>query len=99
MPFGRFFRLAIDQALLASCADVAEGGTARDAERSLEGLSRHKKPRAYLSVSEFPRNAQGKVQRSKLLGRLLQDYRIEDGPRPRVIRISDDAPNQGKDTP
>jgi malonyl-CoA/methylmalonyl-CoA synthetase len=75
--------------ILVAVAEQPRKGWDQDAERSLEGLSRHKRPRAYLSVGEFPRNAQGKVQRSKLLDRLLQDYRIEDGPRPQLIPISD----------
>jgi malonyl-CoA/methylmalonyl-CoA synthetase len=76
--------------ILVVAAERPTEGWEQRAECSLEGLSRHKKPRAYLAVAEFPRNAQGKVQRSELRERLLRQYRIEDGPHPQLIRISDD---------
>lgn len=57
------------------------------AAKIAEALSRHKRPRAYVAVPEFPRNAQGKLQRAKVLEMLLKDYRVEDGPHPQLRRI------------
>ncbi len=48
-------------------------------------LSRYKQPRAYIAVDQMPRNAHGKLQRSKLLKLVLSRYSVEDGPHP-VIR-------------
>jgi len=71
--------------ILIVAAERPVEGWEQRAEISLEGLSRHKKPRAYVAVTEFPRNAQGKIQRSKLVSQILTQYRIEDGPHPRLI--------------
>ena len=71
--------------ILIVAAERPAEGWERRAEISLEGLSRHKKPRAYVAVTEFPRNAQGKIQRGKLVSQILTQYRIEDGPHPRLI--------------
>lgn len=45
-------------------------------------LSKHKHPRAFVSLPEFPRNAQGKLQRKKVLEQILDLHHVEDGPRP-----------------
>jgi acyl-CoA synthetase (AMP-forming)/AMP-acid ligase II len=71
---------------------VAEGappGWEIKAQQAAEVLSRHKRPRAYVSVPELPRNAQGKLQRSKIVDMLLTRYRVEDGPHPKLNPLSD----------
>lgn len=52
------------------------------AKQAVACLSKHKHPRAYVSLPEFPRNAQGKLQRNKVLEAILSRYQVEDGPRP-----------------
>jgi acyl-coenzyme A synthetase/AMP-(fatty) acid ligase len=54
------------------------------AEHAASMLSRHKRRRAYITLPELPRNAQGKVQRSAVIEVLLREYRIEDGPHPKL---------------
>jgi acyl-CoA synthetase (AMP-forming)/AMP-acid ligase II len=57
------------------------------AAAAVESLSRYKRPRAYISVPKLPRNAQGKLQRPKVLDMLLAEYSVEDGPHPVVRRL------------
>jgi O-succinylbenzoic acid--CoA ligase len=45
-------------------------------------LSRHKHPRAYISVAALPRNAQGKVSRRALRELVLATHDWADGPYP-----------------
>lgn len=59
-------------------------GWEAQAEHAASMLSRHKRPRAYITLPELPRNAQGKVQRSAVIEILLREYRIEDGPHPKL---------------
>jgi malonyl-CoA/methylmalonyl-CoA synthetase len=49
-------------------------------------LSKAKRPRLYLSVEALPRGGQDKVQRRKLVELVLERYRLEDGPHPRLVR-------------
>jgi acyl-coenzyme A synthetase/AMP-(fatty) acid ligase len=48
-------------------------------------LAKHKRPRAWLTLPELPRNAQGKVVRGKVREAVLARWRLEDGPHPRLI--------------
>jgi malonyl-CoA/methylmalonyl-CoA synthetase len=64
----------------------APGWEAR-AGAAVQSLSRYKHPRAYISVPKLPRNAQGKLQRQKVLDMLLAEYSVEDGPHPVVRRL------------
>jgi malonyl-CoA/methylmalonyl-CoA synthetase len=54
----------------------------RTAEAAVAGLARYKQPRAYLTLEELPRSAQGKVQRAKVRDCILEHYRLRDGPYP-----------------
>jgi acyl-coenzyme A synthetase/AMP-(fatty) acid ligase len=58
------------------------------AAATVECLSRYKRPRAYIAVSQLPRNAQGKLQRAKVLEMIMNDYALEDGPHPVIRRVS-----------
>jgi acyl-CoA synthetase (AMP-forming)/AMP-acid ligase II len=55
---------------------------AQAAEAAVAGLARYKQPRAYLTLEELPRSAQGKVQRAKVRDCILEHYRLRDGPYP-----------------
>jgi acyl-coenzyme A synthetase/AMP-(fatty) acid ligase len=50
-----------------------------------EQLARHKRPRAWVSLPELPRNAQGKVVRARVRDAVLERWRLEDGSHPRLI--------------
>jgi malonyl-CoA/methylmalonyl-CoA synthetase len=71
--------------IVAAVAERPVPGWEARAAAVVGSLSRYKRPRAYISVLTLPRNAQGKLQRPKLLEMLLAEYRIEDGPHP-VVR-------------
>jgi malonyl-CoA/methylmalonyl-CoA synthetase len=72
--------------IVAAVAERPAPGWEARAAAAAESLSRYKRPRAYISVPKLPRNAQGKLQRPKLLEMLLAEYCIEDGPHPAVRR-------------
>ena len=50
------------------------------------GMTGYKRPRAVLSVEDLPRNAMLKVSRKALRERVLAEYRLVDGPRPKLVR-------------
>ena len=52
------------------------------AKEAVACLSKYKRPRAYVALTKFPRNPQGKLQRNKVLEKILEHYQVEDGPRP-----------------
>jgi acyl-CoA synthetase (AMP-forming)/AMP-acid ligase II len=67
---------------------VAEGlaeGWEQTARPLAEDLAKHKRPRAWLTLPELPRNAQGKVVRARVREAVLARWRLEDGPHPRLI--------------
>ena len=67
---------------------VAEGlpeGWEKAAIPLAEDLAKHKRPRAWLSLAELPRNAQGKVVRARVRDAVLARWRLEDGPHPRLV--------------
>ena len=52
------------------------------AQAALSDLSRHKHPRVLLTMSELPRNHQGKVMRRLIREALMSRYHLVDGPHP-----------------
>jgi acyl-CoA synthetase (AMP-forming)/AMP-acid ligase II len=72
--------------IVAAVAERPAPGWEARAAAAVGSLSRYKRPRAYISVLTLPRNAQGKLQRPKLLEMLLAEYCVEDGPHPVVRR-------------
>ena len=48
-------------------------------------LTSYKRPRAYVSLSTLPRGAQDKLSRTKILEILLSQYRVADGPHPKLV--------------
>jgi malonyl-CoA/methylmalonyl-CoA synthetase len=69
-------------------AEQPIAGWEEQAAATIETLSRYKRPRAYIAVSQLPRNAQGKLQRPKVLEMIMNDYAVEDGPHPVIRRVS-----------
>jgi acyl-CoA synthetase (AMP-forming)/AMP-acid ligase II len=56
------------------------------AQQAVVGLSRHKQPRAYLSVDALVRNPQGKVSRRLVRQKVLATYQLIDGQYPTFER-------------
>ncbi|MBI3371751.1 MAG: acyl--CoA ligase [Betaproteobacteria bacterium] len=71
--------------IVAAAENAADGWDGEVAAR-LAGLSRHKHPRAYLSVGALPRNAQGKLSRRQLRELIAAEYDLADGPYPALTR-------------
>ncbi len=71
--------------VIIAVAEAAPEGWQEEASARLAALARHKRPRAWLSLPDLPRNAQGKVVRARLREAVLLDHTLEDGPHPRLV--------------
>jgi acyl-CoA synthetase (AMP-forming)/AMP-acid ligase II len=71
--------------VIIAVADGLASGWEAAALPLAEQLARHKRPRAWVSLPELPRNAQGKVVRARVRDAVLERWRLEDGPHPRLI--------------
>ena len=71
---------------------VAEGADPVWEERAraaLGELARYKHPRAFLRMTELPRNHQGKIMRRLIREALLDAYTLQDGPYPSLTKRAD----------
>lgn len=73
--------------IITAAALNPPAGWEQHARAAVAGLSPHKRPRFYTSVEALPRNGQGKIVRRQLLARLQAEYRLIDGPHPRLERV------------
>ena len=73
--------------VIIAVADGLASGWEAAALPLAEKLARHKRPRAWLTLPELPRNAQGKVVRARVRDAVLARWRLEDGPHPRLIPV------------
>ncbi len=70
--------------VIVAVAEAADSAWPERARTALSVLARHKHPRAFLTVPELARNPQGKIMRRLVRDRLLDAYRLIDGPHPRL---------------
>ncbi len=66
---------------------VAEGTQVQwqeHCEALLQGMSRHKRPRLYVSVQALPRNPQGKISRKAVSKMVLATHKLLDGSHPQL---------------
>lgn len=70
--------------VIVAVAETDDPAWPEQARAALACLSRHKHPRAFLSLGELPRNKQGKVMRRAIREELLARYAVVDGPHPRL---------------
>ncbi|MBI4189932.1 MAG: acyl--CoA ligase [Betaproteobacteria bacterium] len=70
--------------VIVAAAEGASSDWQAEAERRVALLSRHKRPRLWLTLAALPRNAQGKVSRKEVRARILARYELVDGPYPRL---------------
>ncbi|HEY5293444.1 MAG TPA: class I adenylate-forming enzyme family protein [Burkholderiales bacterium] len=68
--------------VIVAIAEGASGDWSADARMRVAALSRHKHPRAYVSVAALPRNAQGKVSRRAVRELVLAAHDFADGAYP-----------------
>jgi O-succinylbenzoic acid--CoA ligase len=71
--------------IIIAVAQDTQPGWASRCEMLLEGMSRHKKPRQYLSVDTLPRNPQGKISRRQVAKLILDTHQLTDGPYPELV--------------
>lgn len=74
--------------IIVAIAEGASGDWSAEARARVAALSRHKHPRAYVSVAALPRNAQGKVSRRSVRELVLAEYELADGPYPVLNRAA-----------
>lgn len=71
--------------VIVAVAEAPPEGWEAEAEARVAALARHKRPRAWLALSDLPRNAQGKVVRARVREAILAVHALEDGPHPRLV--------------
>lgn len=70
---------------------AAEGTNGRDdwiaaAQARLPALAKYKHPRGWMAIEPLPRNPQGKLNRRAVRQAILDEWVLEDGPRPTFTR-------------
>ena len=65
-------------------AQDVQPGWEDEARDRVASLSKYKQPRLYVALPLLARNAQGKVSRKKVSQAVLEKYRMEDGPYPKL---------------
>jgi len=68
-------------------AEDAPPGWDTHAQTLAEQLAKYKRPRAYLTLANLPRNAQGKLVRARLREAIQATHTLEDGPHPRLTAV------------
>jgi O-succinylbenzoic acid--CoA ligase len=68
--------------VIVAVAEGTRGAWIEEAQARVAPLSRHKHPRAHVSVAALPRNAQGKVMRRAVRELVLSTHALADGPYP-----------------
>lgn len=68
--------------IIAAAEGVTDANWIGHAQARLPALARYKHPRAWVVVDPLPRNAQGKLSRRTVRDRVLERYRLLDGPHP-----------------
>ncbi len=71
--------------VIVAVAETDDAGWPDRACAALTALSRHKHPRALLTMPELPRNPQGKVMRRLIRAAVLERYTLIDGPHPKLL--------------
>ncbi|MBR0681593.1 acyl--CoA ligase [Roseomonas eburnea] len=71
--------------VIVAVAEAPPEGWVAEAEARVATLARHKRPRAWLTLPELPRNAQGKVVRARVREAVLAAHALEDGPHPKLV--------------
>lgn len=74
--------------IVVAVAEGADDAWPDRARAAVAGLGRHKQPRLHLTVTELPRNVQGKIVRRRIRDMLLAEYHLVDGPHPRLEKRS-----------
>jgi acyl-CoA synthetase (AMP-forming)/AMP-acid ligase II len=73
--------------IIVAVAEAAAADWPERAAAAAASLAKFKRPRAYVVLETLPRNAQGKVPRGRVRDRLLERFRLVDGPHPVLERF------------
>ena len=68
--------------IIIAVAQDTQAGWEDEIEQKAAVLSKHKRPRLFVSMPTLPRNAQGKISRKAVAQTVLQSHRLIDGPHP-----------------
>lgn len=74
--------------IIVAVAEGTQPDWQQQCETLLEGMSRHKRPRLYVSVQTLPRNPQGKISRKAVSKMVLTNHKLLDGSHPQLEPLS-----------
>ncbi len=74
--------------IIVAVAEGTQPDWQQQCEALLQGMSRHKRPRLYVSVQALPRNPQGKISRKAVSKLVLATHRLLDGSHPQLEPLS-----------
>ena len=74
--------------IIIAVAEGAQEQWQEQCESLLQGMSRHKRPRLYVSVQTLPRNPQGKISRKAVSKMILATHKLIDGSHPQIEPLS-----------
>jgi acyl-CoA synthetase (AMP-forming)/AMP-acid ligase II len=70
--------------VIVAVAENAPPAWSAHAAAACEALTRYKRPRAFITLDVLPRVGQDKISRKRVVEALMQRYRLEDGPHPKL---------------
>ncbi len=68
--------------IIIAVGESTHAGWQEECEELVAGMSKHKRPRLYISVETLPRNPQGKISRRQVSRLVLETHALTDGPYP-----------------
>jgi len=71
--------------VIVAAAEAASADWPERAAAAVGALTRYKQPRAFVTLDALPRVGQDKISRRRTAERIAELYRLEDGPRPRLL--------------
>ncbi len=74
--------------IIVAVAEGTQPTWQQQCETLLEGMSKHKRPRLYVSVQALPRNPQGKISRKAVSKLVLETHQLVDGPYPALEQLN-----------
>jgi acyl-CoA synthetase (AMP-forming)/AMP-acid ligase II len=74
--------------IIVAVAEGTQPDWQQQCETLLQGMSRHKRPRLYVSVQALPRNPQGKISRKAVSKMVLAHHKLLDGSHPQLEPLS-----------
>ena len=68
--------------IIIAVGESPQPGWLEKCEQLVAGMSKHKRPRIYVSMQALPRNPQGKISRRQVARVILETHTLTDGPYP-----------------